>query len=64
MITSAEIKKKALRKYTDYLRNVAAGITFQQYHATKKQAIQLQNTKENFMIFALCPKRSKAMAIP
>lgn len=30
MITSAEIKKKALRKYTDYLRNVAAGITFQQ----------------------------------
>ena len=29
MITSAEIKKKALRKYTDYLRNVAAGITFQ-----------------------------------
>ena len=30
MITSAEIKKKALRKYTDYLRNVAAEITFQQ----------------------------------
>lgn len=30
MITSAEIKKKALRKYTDYLRNVAAGITFLQ----------------------------------
>lgn len=30
MITSAEIKKKALRKYTDYLRNIAAGITFQQ----------------------------------
>lgn len=30
MITSAEIKKKALRKYTDYLRNAAAGITFQQ----------------------------------
>lgn len=30
MITSAEIKKKALRKYTDYLCNVAAGITFQQ----------------------------------
>lgn len=30
MITSAEIKKKALRKYTDYLHNVAAGITFQQ----------------------------------
>lgn len=29
MITSIEIKKKALRKYTDYLRNVAAGITFQ-----------------------------------
>lgn len=29
MITSAEIKKKALRKYTDYLRNVAVGITFQ-----------------------------------
>lgn len=29
MITSEEIKKKALRKYTDYLRNVAAGITFQ-----------------------------------
>lgn len=29
MITSVEIKKKALRKYTDYLRNVAAGITFQ-----------------------------------
>lgn len=29
MITSAEIKKKTLRKYTDYLRNVAAGITFQ-----------------------------------
>ena len=30
MITSIEIKKNALRKYTDYLRNVAAGITFQQ----------------------------------
>lgn len=29
MITSAEIKKKALRKYTDYLRNVAAGTEFQ-----------------------------------
>lgn len=25
MITSAEIKKKASRKYTDYLRGVAAG---------------------------------------
>lgn len=29
MITSAEIKKKASRKYTDYLRDVAAGKTFQ-----------------------------------
>lgn len=29
MITSEEIKKKALRKYTDYLRNVAVGTTFQ-----------------------------------
>ncbi len=29
MITSAEIKKKASRKYTDYLRGVAAGKTFQ-----------------------------------
>lgn len=29
MITSIEIKKKALRKYTDYLRDVAAGKTFQ-----------------------------------
>ena len=29
MITSAEIKKKALRKYTDYLRDVAVGKTFQ-----------------------------------
>lgn len=29
MITSAEIKKKASRKYTDYLRDVAVGKTFQ-----------------------------------
>lgn len=29
MITSAEIKKKASRKYTDYLRDIAAGKTFQ-----------------------------------
>lgn len=29
MITSAEIKKKASRKYTDYLRDVATGKTFQ-----------------------------------
>lgn len=29
MITSIEIKKKALRKYPEYLRNVAAGIDFQ-----------------------------------
>ena len=29
MITSAEIKKKASRKYTDYLRGVAFGMTFQ-----------------------------------
>lgn len=29
MITSAEIKKKASRKYTDYLRDVAIGKTFQ-----------------------------------
>lgn len=29
MITSAEIKKKASRKYTDYLRDVAAGKPFQ-----------------------------------
>ena len=29
MITSAEIKKKASREYTDYLRDVAAGKTFQ-----------------------------------
>ena len=29
MITSIEIKKKALRKYSEYLRNVAAGIDFQ-----------------------------------
>lgn len=29
MITSEEIKKKALRKYTDYLRDVAAEKTFQ-----------------------------------
>ena len=28
MITSAEIKKKASRKYTDYLRDVASGKTF------------------------------------
>lgn len=29
MITSIEIKKKALRKYPEYLRNVAAGTDFQ-----------------------------------
>lgn len=29
MITSAKIKKKALRKYIDYLRNVAVGTKFQ-----------------------------------
>lgn len=29
MITSAEIKKKASRKYTAYLRDVATGKTFQ-----------------------------------
>lgn len=65
MITSAEIKKKASRKYTDYLRDVAAGKTFQpiEIQCDKKQVIQLLNTKKNLMIFALCPKRLKVMDI-
>lgn len=31
MITSAEIKKKASRKYSEYLRNIAVGIEFQPF---------------------------------
>lgn len=65
MITSIEIKKKALRKYPEYLRNVAAGTDFQPIVilCDKKQVTQWLIFTENWKIYVRCRRKLKAMVI-